>query len=150
MSHQSIRLLIEDTVKALQDDIDYTYGRKTDFNQKGKSLFTFVNTSPLVAVPGYRANNGTTNYMKAWSVEMVFLRISAQTPEKYIEVLDEMDGLVDDFLNRLNFFESQSDQLVVQSINQQPVINAMADILTGYLLTFQILVNDNYEYCVDC
>jgi hypothetical protein len=150
VSHKAIRLLIEDTVKALQDDIDYTYGRETDFNQKEKKMFTFVNTSPLVAVPAYRSDNGTHNYMKAWSVEMVFLKICKGTPEKYIEVLDEMDGLVDSFLNRLNFFESQSDQLIIQSINQQPAINVMADILTGYVLTFQMVVNDNFEYCVDC
>ena len=150
MSHKAIRLLIEDTVKALQDDIDYTYGRLTDFNQKEKKMFTFVNTSPLEAIPGYRSNNNTTNYMKAWGVEMAFVKICASNPEKYTEALDEMDALVDSFLNRLNFFELQSDQLTVQSVSQSPRINVLADIVTGYVLTFQMLVSDNFDYCVDC
>lgn len=148
MSHKSIRLLIEDTAKSLQDDIQYSYGKDTDFNQEQKRSLTLINTSPLSAVPSYRVN-GTFNYMKAWSIEMAFYAIDspASIGDEYAGILDRMDLLVDQFVNKLNFFSEKSDTLIIQNISQTPFIKATADILTGYILTFQILVNDNFDYC---
>lgn len=152
MSHKAIRTLIEETAKSLQDDIDYTYGIDTDFNQKEKRAFSFINTSLLSAVPAYRSNNDTTNYMKQWRVEMAFVKIddTDSPPEKYAAILDEMDILVDTFINRLNFFTPLSGTFLIQSISQNPVVKVMADILTGYSVSFQMLVSDNFEYCEDC
>jgi hypothetical protein len=152
VSHKAIRTLIEDTAKSLQDDIDYTYAKETDFNQARNKAFTCVNTSPLRAVPGYASNNGTTNYMKRWFVEMVFFKIDTEDsdPEVYAAILDEMDGLIDSFINKLNFFMNSSNTLLIQSISQDPAIKATSHILTGFTLSFQLLVNDNFDYCVNC
>lgn len=150
MSHKSIRKLIEDTVKNVRDDVDYSYGKTTDFNQAEKNAFVYVNTDPLNAVPGYRTEN--YNYMKQWNVQMAFYKqdSEASPPDEYSVILDEVDDLVDRFLNRLNFFQSQSDSITLSAINQNVFIKATAHILTGYILTFQILAQDDFEYCVDC
>lgn len=148
MSHKSIRKLIEDTARSLQDDIQYSYGKDTDFNQEKKKSFTLINTSPLTATPAYRVN-GTSNYMKQWNVEMAFYSFDVESSigSEYSEILDRMDPLVDQFINKLNFFSLKSDSLIIQGINQTPFIKVTADILTGYILTFQLIVNDDFDYC---
>jgi len=150
MSHKSIRKLIEDAATGLQDDIDYTYGKTTDFNQEEKKSFTYINTSPLNSIPGFRTDG--TNYMKQWNVQMAFLKIDKEDSdqEDYSQILDEMDKLVDRFIVNLNFFQAKSDSFVLTVTSQDPAIKVMADIVTGWILSFNILVNDDFEYCEDC
>ena len=151
MSHKSIRQLLQDTATGLQDDIHYSYGKTTDFNQEQKDKFLMVNTSPLTASAGYR-NNNATNYMKQWGVEIAFYKFDTadSTGEEYAVILDQTDALVDKFVNNLNFYSLKSDSIIIQSVNQTPFIKATTDILTGHILTFQLLVNDDFDYCRDC
>jgi len=154
VSHLSIRKLLQDTALGLQDNIHYTYGKKTDFNQEQKNKFLMVLCLPLGASAGYRSNNGTTNYMKAWDVIVTFYKHDKErsTPEEYSLILDQTDLLVDQFVNTLNFFSPQSGTLTIQNIRQQAFIKDMADILTGHAVSFQMLVSDNFDYCAinDC
>lgn len=91
--------------------------------------------------------------MKTWAVTMAFYQLDKEssTQEDYAKILDEMDGYVDRFINKLNFYsESQSitsNEIVLTSMSQTPFIKATADILTGYILTFQMQVSDQFNYC---
>ena len=151
MSHYSIRKLIQDTATGLQDDIHYSYGKDTDFNQEQKNRFLLVNTSLLTATAGYRVNN-VSNYMKQWTVQMVFYKFDREdsTAEEYSKILDQTDKLVDQFINDLNLYSQDSNDIIIQGISQQPFVKVMADILTGHMLTFQMLVNDTFDYCKEC
>lgn len=156
MSHKGIRLLIEDTAKSLGDDVQFTYARTSDFNILKDKRYPFITLDPLSAVPVY-ANNNVSNYMKTWAVSMAFYQLDsdASTQEDYAKILDEMDGYVDNFLNKLNFYSLNrnidSDEIILTSISQPPFIKATADVLTGYLLTFQMQVTDQFNYCgLDC
>lgn len=149
MSHKSIRSLLEGTALSLADDIQFSYGTETDFNQSKKSGSILINVAPLVSVPSYTVN-GVFNYQKQWNVEMVFYKVDNSQEIEYTQILDELDELVDRFVNNLNSFQEKSDQIIIQSMNQTPFIKATADILTGYLLTFQILSMDDFDYCRDC
>jgi len=151
VSHKSIRKLIEDTARGLQDDIHYSYGRETDFNQEHKHKLLMVNTSLLTATAQYRDNN-VSNYMKQWTVQMAFYKfdVEASTAEEYSLILDQTDALVDQFINNLNLYSFKSDDIVLQGMNQQAFIKVLADCLTGHSLTFQMLVNDDFDYCRDC
>jgi len=107
-------------------------------------------------VPVY-ADNNVSNYMKTWSVNMAFYQLDNEgsTQDDYAKILDEMDGYVDNFINKLNFYslnrKIDSDEIILTSISQPPFIKATADILTGYLLTFQMQVSDQFNYCgLDC
>lgn len=151
MSHKAIRQLIESTARSLQDDIQYSYGTEADFAlNKEKSLF-LIHTDPLVAVPGYRSNNSTTNFMKQWGVAMAFWHHDemSSSMEEYAEILDFADSMVDKFINKLNFFTPLSGTFILQGFNQLPFVK-MTNIGTGYTLTFQMLVSDNFDYCDPC
>lgn len=154
MSHKGIRKLLENTAKSLGDDIQYTYARDSDFNLLRDKRYPFISTSPLIATPAYTVN-GVQNYMKSWAVQMAFYELdrAESTGEEYAEILDTMDSYVDSFINKINFYSTEttitSNDILITGIRQEPFIKAMADILTGYILTFTITVNDNFDYCID-
>lgn len=149
MSHKSIRLLLEHTANSLADDIQFSYATETDFNQSKKEGTVLINVAPLNSSPTYSVND-SFNYTKTWSVEMVFYKVDNSREIEYRKILDDLDDYVDRFVNNLNFFESKSDQITLTGFNQQPFVKATADILTGWLLTFQIQAMDDFDYCRDC
>jgi hypothetical protein len=149
VSHKAIRTLLEETALSLADDIQFSYGTETDFNQSEKKGSILINVAPLVSVPTYTVN-GVFNYQKQWNVEMVFYKVDNSQEIEYTQILDELDELVDRFTNNLNSFQEKSDQIVIQAMNQTPFIKATAEILSGWLLTFQILAMDDFDYCRDC
>lgn len=150
MSHKGIRTLLEQTALKLRDDIQVSYAKETDFNQGPKKSDLMINIAPLTFSATY-ADNNSFNYSVTWSVTMSFYK-----PDKsgdvdlYPEILDETGDLVNRFINSLNFFQSKSDQIIIQGISSTSFIKALADQLTGWLLTFQIQAVDNFEYCPDC
>lgn len=152
MSHKGIRLLIQDTAQSLGDDIQFTYSRTSDFNVMRDKRYPFITLDPLSSVPVY-ADNNVSNYMKTWQLNMAFYQLDqeASSQEQYALILDEMDGYVDNFINKLNqYSESQqitSNEIVITNITQTPFIKATGDILTGYILAFRLQVNDQFNYC---
>lgn len=151
MSHKGIRLLLEDTAKSLGDDIQFDYGRTSDFNLLRDKRYPFISVSPLNSTASYAVNN-THNYSKTYQVQIAFYQLDREdsAQEQYALILDEMNELADNFVNKLNFYINNcldSDDLIITGINQQPFIKATADILTGYIMTFSAQVTDNFNYC---
>jgi hypothetical protein len=152
VSHKGIRLLIQDVAQSLGDDIQFTYGRVSDFNMMRDKRYPFITLDPLQSTPVYAVDD-TTNYSKTWLASMGFYQLDqeASTQDQYAKILDETDEMVDKFINKLNFYSLKSDLIVITSINQTPFIKATADILTGHLLTFSMQVMDDFNYCgYDC
>lgn len=148
--HKGVRELVEATAKSLGNSIRFTYGRTSDFNVMRDKKYPFITCDPLVGQPAY-ATNGTINYQKAWTAQMAFYQLDkeASTQEQYQLILDEMDELVDKFVNKLNFYTYNSDTIVITFGQQQPFIKATADILTGYILPVTITPQDDFDYCAD-
>lgn len=148
MSHKGLRKLLQDTAQKLGDDILVVYGKDTDFNQMRDKRYKAINISPLVAGAEF-AVDGVTNYSKTWQVSMAFYELdnAASVQEEYTKILDEIDSLVDKFVVNLNFYTQTSDGILISSITQTPFIKAMADILTGYILTFSVQLTDDFNYC---
>lgn len=151
MSHKGIRSLIEITAKSLGDNIEFTYARKSDFNVLRDKKYPFIALDPLVSVATFSDNN-TFNYSKTWTANMAFydLDVESSDGDQYREILDRMDDLIDKFITKLNFTSQDVDGIIITSINQQPFVKATADILTGFFLSFNIQVPDNWDYCRDC
>lgn len=156
MSHKGIRLLIEDVSKSLGNDIQFTYARTSDFNQTPKQRYPFIVLDLITATPRY-ADNNVSNYMKQWNCSMAFYLMDDMdsVQEQYTPLLDQTDELVDNFLNKLNNYAfkqcTTSDDFIIQNISQTPFLKTTTQILTGHLLTFQLVVNDQFNYCgLDC
>ena len=145
MSHRSLRLLVEHTVKSLTDTVQYSYGEDTDFNQSKKKDFLMVNTTLMPATVVY-ADNNVFNYSKTWVINTAFYKFDKEDSIDYYRIHDEIDPLVDRFVNKLN----ERDDMVILSVSEQPFVKALADILTGYLVSITVRLNDDFDYCYEC
>lgn len=153
MSHRSVVKLIKDAATSLGDSIQFGYGRRTEFNQKSRPDEPWIWLLPLTANPTYTNNSSTENYQKQWNVILVFLKRdrSDSIETEYKPILDDMDDLVDRFINRLNDWSMKATDTVgavtIQNISQTNFIKSDADIYTGWFVSFQMIVSDDFEYC---
>jgi hypothetical protein len=153
MSHQSVVLLMEDVTKSLGDNLQFGYGRRSDFNLIQSKALPFVWLLPLTANPIYTNNNNTENYQKQWNCIVFFAAADKpdSTETEYKPILDQMDVLLDKFINRLNdFYLKGSDTvgpLTIRNLTQTPFFKSDAAVLTGWFLSFQLIVSDDFIYC---
>lgn len=148
MSHKGLRKLLENTAQSLGDDILVKYGKDTDFNQMKDKRYKAINISPLRKTAEF-AVDGVMNYSNTWAVSIAFYDLDKEgsIQEQYAKTLDEIDVLVDTFIAKLNFFTVNSDGILISSISVDPFIKATADILTGYILAFNVQLTDDFNYC---
>lgn len=149
MSHRSVRLLIEAAAKSLSDDIQFGYGRRSDFNQSGEKSYPYVWLLPLTASQVI----GPTR-TKTWSIVLVVINLDKSDSEhkEFDCILDEMDELADKIVIRIDDWYRSTEDIVgtlsITNVNQVSIIKEDADIHTGWLITFQMTVSDDFEYCV--
>lgn len=144
MSHKSLRLLVESTVKSLHDSIQYSYGEESTFAQSEHKDFILVNVT-LMPSTGVFAVNENFNLSKTWTINIAWYKYDTLDSVDYYKIHDELDPLCDRFVNLLN----QRDDLTITAFNQQPFVK-VTDILTGYLQTVTVRLMDDFEYCHDC
>jgi hypothetical protein len=85
-------------------------------------------------------------YDKADSSEKEYSLILDQTDElvqKFSRVLQE--DLLTDSNSLIETFQTQN--ISIDSFNKSPFIKLMADVLTGWVVTFNLTVPDQFDYC---
>lgn len=151
MSHKSIRCLIRDVTKSLSDNIQFGYGRRSDFNLVKNKRYPFVWLLPLTASTVLSGID--TPRTKTWNCILVVLDINkaGDTEKQFDDILDAMDMLGDKIIQRMDdWYQSDHDILgtiTIRNINQTTIIKEDSDIDTGWLFTFQMVVSDDFEYC---
>lgn len=150
MSHRSVVSLFSDVAKSLADNIQFGYGRRSDFNLIENKRTPYVWCLPLTATPSF---TDTPNYQKTWNCALVFFE-QDQTDSKesqYKLILDDMDELLDKFVQRLNDWNQTSQdvvgQVTLQAFSQTPFVKTDAGIYTGWILQFQMITPDDFIYC---
>ena len=152
MSHRSVVALLEDTAKSLGDNIQFGYGRRSDFNLITNKRYTFIWAAELNASVSFAVNN-THNYQKRWNVTIYFSELDkpGSVETEYVVILNDLDILIDMFLNRLNDWSMKTTdtvgQITIQNINQRTNIKKDADITTGWIISFQLVTPDDFVYC---
>jgi hypothetical protein len=149
VSHLSVRTLLEDVAKSLADKMQFGYGRRSEFNFKENKRYPFIWLLPLNATR--RNNNGTVT--KVWNIAILFLdKDAADSNDKQTaKIHDEMDVMVDRYVHNLEmWYLRESDtvgEITITNPNQQPFYKDDSDINSGWLLTFQLEVSDDFIYC---
>jgi len=155
MSHLAVRILIEDTIKAIDDSVLFAYARASDFNSLGIKEDKRVRLDPLRQTLDFGPDS--YNLTKQYQIGMVFYKLDSMegAEQDTALILDEMDSLSDSFINKLNIFsftEDTTDQLSTQnteitSIRKDPVIKVTTDCCTGFIVQFNFTVPDTFNYC---
>lgn len=102
---------------------------------------------------GRRFINDDGTRTKTWNVALLFLDAdTADADAKETEKIhDEQDSVVDKYLQRLDDWFERSDDIIgaatIRNDNQQPFYKDDAGIHSGWLLTFQLTVSDDFLYC---
>ena len=156
MSHQAVREFISDVASSIADDVYQGYGRPSDFNMRKDKLYPYVwleLLSSSVAITG----DGRA-FTETYNVNMIFCKMDDpdSTEEQYKLILDEVDTLVQIFIRKLNEnIEAQYEiptvlatyNTVISSIAKNQFTKLFDDCVTGFTLTFNLTVPDNFDYC---
>lgn len=155
MSHRAVRDFLKDKVLELGDNIKFGYGRSSDFNQIKDKKYPYVWCDPLVSTV-----NIDENFTETYSVNLFFYRYDEadSTEDQYKIILDTTDESVQSFLRLLNEQLTNEDSLSLveryqarnvglSNVTKEPVIKVMADVLTGWILRFNLTVPDQFDYC---
>lgn len=152
MSHKSVRILLEDVAKSLSDKIQFGYGRRSEFNLIDQKRYPYIWLLPLTAGRRFVNNEGTKT--KTWNVSIIFLdEDKADSDAKETEKIhDDLDLIVDQYIQRLDDYYLNSRDVVgyvtIRNDNQTPFYKDDSDINSGWLVTFQMTVSDDFLYCV--
>lgn len=153
MSHKAVRDFIKAKALALGSDVRFGYGRASDFNQIKDKGYPYVWCDPLVSsvdvVDGLLVS-------ERYRVSLVFYKFDAadSTQEQYKLILDQTDELVQQFIRDVNedlltgtVADLTPGNTAIENISKNPVIKVMADVLTGWIVTFDFIVPDKFDYC---
>lgn len=150
MSHLSVRTLLEDVAKSLADKMQFGYGRRSEFNLIENKRYPYIWLLPLTGGRRYRDNPTKT---KTWNIAILFLDMDeADNDDKQTaKIHDELDFLLDRYMENLDTWDLRESDTVgtttIRNDNQQPFYKDDSDINSGWLLTFQLEVSDDFIYC---
>lgn len=154
MSHASVRSLLRDVAKSLSDNVQFGYGRKSEFNMiQNKADYQWVWLLPLTAGGRYRGNPTESTKTKRWNVAILFLGWdkSDANHDESAHVLDDQDDLLSRYTQSLDdWYERSIDTtgaFTIENDTQDPFYKDNASIQTGWLLRFQMVVSDDFNYC---
>lgn len=152
--HEQLVSLIEQIVRTLADNIAFGYARESDFNVQNDVSLPYILLDPPTATSAFSVNN-VYSLSTVWSVSMAFYQKDREdsTGDEYKKILDQMDVYVKRFILALNeqyitlaeTGELNTGNIIIQGIGQNPFIKTTSQILTGWLVTFQVVVPDIYE-----
>lgn len=155
MSYQAVRVLLEDTIKSIDDSVMFAHARASDFNSIGSGNEKRVHLDPMkpLTEPGTAEKNST----KTFSIKMIFYKLDSLqgAEEETTKIQEEMDVLSDKFIHKLNLFtlnyeseEVSSDTTEIVNMQpKEPIIKVTASCMTGFILSFGLVVPDTFDYC---
>ncbi len=152
MSHRSVRLLLEDVAKSLADNIEFGYGRKSEFNIiQGKSANHWIWCLPLQG--SRELANGMETRTNRWDVAILFLEHdpSDSSHDHSGSVLDYQDSIVQRYAQALDeWYLNLSDTVgafSIENFSQTPIYKENSEVQSGWLVRFQLLTPDDFDYC---
>jgi hypothetical protein len=151
MSHQSVRLLLEDVAKSLADNICFSFGRESEFNNLKTKENRYIWLLPMTA----NFPISDTTRTKTWNIALLFMdvdRFDASNKETNI-IHDELDVVVDKFIHRLDdWSQTQQDTvgaITLSGVRQSPFFKDQAGVVSGWRVDFTMQVPDLFEYCTE-
>ncbi len=160
MNYQSLYDFIHDISQELNQSVKFFHGRKEMLNQltdlEGLVVFSLPFSSTGGVIGGAQIN-------ETWEVNLIFymndtadsainqndqnviqeeiktLTIASQSANRFIRLVH--GNTVNDTL------EAASEKLTISSFSKSPAIKDTAYLLTGFAVTLNLIVPDDFDYC---
>ncbi len=153
MSHASVRLLLHDVAISLADNIEFGYGRKSEFNIiQGKSQNQWIWCLPLSGSRIFASGENVTRTNR-WDVAMLFLNHDPgdSDADHSSHILDYQDSIVARYAQALDeWYLNLSDTVgafTIDNFTQTPFYKDNSESQSGWLVRFQIVTPDDFSYC---
>lgn len=150
MSHLSVRTLIEETVKKVDDSILFGYARASDFNTILKKGDKACHCDLLSSVMQYTEES--YNLTATYSPVLIFYGLDdiGGAERETADILDIADIESTKFIQKLNLQTTDLDQdVTISNIRKEPVVKATTSFMTGFILRFDLTVPDDFNYCIE-
>ena len=153
MSHQSVRYLLRDVSNSLADNIEFKGGRETEFNNliaKGSNKTHYRWLLPMTATRSPLNNQTRT---KTWNIAILFMQQDTfdASAEQTNTIHDATDLAADKFIQRLDDWSMTQDDTIgdvtIENIRQDPFYKDQAGVYSGWLVRFNLITPDAFEYC---
>tara|TARA_R110000868_G_scaffold300884_1_gene561332 strand:- start:295 stop:777 length:483 start_codon:yes stop_codon:yes gene_type:complete len=156
MSHQAVRILVEDVVKSIDDSVLFVYGRQSDFDAKPKKQEKRVLLDLLKESLEFA--DDSANLSKTFNCIIAFYKLDdlQGAEQETAIVLDEMDLLSDKFITKLNLFslgeevisrvKLYTQTIELKNIRKEPFVK-YNDCTSGFLVRFDMVTPDLFDYC---
>jgi hypothetical protein len=152
MVYESLYNLLNSVASNLDYDVEFAHGRGSDIN-----IFSSNNKSIMIWLSPMRATGSFPNQgnrlFKNYTIELGFYQVDQHdsTNVQTREILESTDKAATDYILSLNTtipdLDGISDEVSITNISQLPFIKISTHILTGHVVTFNILLPDDFNYC---
>lgn len=154
MNHKAVRDLLNDTLKSLDPSVSFGYGRLSDFNKIRDKKYPYVWSDVVSRADSYTDN--AINLTNTYTVTLSFLDKdeTANDENQTNPILDAMSNLSESFIHKLNLSDFDESELAtltsmiqITNIQHTRVIKDHADILSGWVVSFNLITPDDFDYC---
>lgn len=151
--HEHLVRLIERIVRTISDNIAFYYARESDFNVQNDVPLPSIVLDIPTATGSFV--DGSGSLLRTWNISMAFYQKDREDSvgDEYRLILDQTDEYVSKFIRGLNQYYLSVEEtgyvttgnIVIQGIGQTGFVKATSQILTGWILTMQIITPDTLE-----
>ena len=160
MNYLSLYDYLKDITQNLDLTVKFFHGRKELLNLTDNNKPIYVYSLPFIGSGGFTT---AQQEQETWQVNL-FVYMQDQ-PDSGIDQNDEdniqaevrcltiTEKVADKIIHFINDntlsdeLEAASELVTITSFNKQPVIRDTAQMLTGWLVTINLLVDDSFDYC---
>ncbi len=145
--------LLKSVSDNLDFDCEFQQGRASDIN-----IFSDNNKSVLIWCSNFTSTgtfpNQGNRIQRNFTVELAFYQqdLIDSTNDDVRGILETTDKIVLNYLLDLNTqiadIDNAAYDIEVLNIAQQPFVKVFTHVLTGHVVTFNIVLPDNFNYCV--
>lgn len=152
MVYGSLYNLLKGVADDLGFDVEFQHGRTSDINvfaDNNKSVLIWL--TPLKRTGSFL--NRSNRLFLNWSVELAFYQKDDKDSdnEGSLSILKTSDKILLKYLLDLNQevvdIDNASDDVEIVNINVTPFIKQTSHVMTGHIVTFNITLPDDFNYC---
>lgn len=161
MNYSALYKYLRDISQSLDLSVKFFHGRKEFLNLTQPNKPLYIYSLPFTSTGSLTGTTMQVN--ETWQVNLIFYmqdkadsaidQNQENSIQAEIEILTIVENASSKFLHYVN--ENQltddlseaADRLTVVSFNKSPAIKDTAQMLTGFLLTLNLLVPDDFDYC---
>ena len=160
MNYLALYDYLKDITQSLDLTVKFFHGRKELLNLTDNNKPVYVYSLPFISSGGYTTSQQAD---ENWQVNLFVYQqdqpdsgidqndqVSMQAEARILSITKQVVDKIVHYVNDNTISEDleyASEFITVTSFNCQPVIRDTAQMLTGWLVTLNLKVDDSFDYC---